>query len=168
MSTATDIRNTSKALIEKISKAKDNLDTQKKALKEMCAAIEKKIEDEAREKERQEQEEARIAYEAQRAAEEAAEAAKEETEKPAETAEKKAEEPERLAEKPVEKIAGKPAEKPAEKTAEKGEKAKQHPRADQRPGLKSEVRPDGGFRKPGGGYRISQAPPCAAQIPDAG
>ena len=82
MSKATDIRNTSKALIEKISKAKDNLDTQKKALKEMCAAIEKKIEDEAREKERQEQEEARIAYEAQRAAEEAAEAAKEEPEKP--------------------------------------------------------------------------------------
>lgn len=156
MSKATDIRNTSKALIEKISKAKDNLDTQKKALKEMCAAIEKKIEDEAREKERQEQEEARIAYEAQRAAEEAAEAAKEETEKPAETAEKKAEETERPAEKPVEKIAGKPAEKPAEKTAEKDEKAKQHPRADQRPGLKSEMRPDGGFRKPGGGYQNSR------------
>lgn len=81
MSKAADIKRASNELLEKIAKAQQTLEAQKKALMEKNSAILAKAEEERRAQQKAEQEQARAEYEAQRAREEAealAEAAKEE------------------------------------------------------------------------------------------
>lgn len=67
MSKAADIKRASNALLEKIAKAQQALEAQKKALMEKNSAILAKAEEERRAQQKAEQEQARAEYEAQRA-----------------------------------------------------------------------------------------------------
>ena len=71
MSKAADIKRASNALLEKIAKAQQALEAQKKTLMEKNSAILAKAEEERRAQQKAEQEQARAEYEAQRAREEA-------------------------------------------------------------------------------------------------
>ncbi len=134
MSKASEIFDSSKELLEKISQAKKVLEEQKNALNEKGNALKQAQDAKRKEQERLEQEQARIEYEKMRAEEEAKEIAKAEVEA------KKAEESKMQAEKAVqEKNAPKETENAKEKAFE-GKKPAQKEAFDKKS--------DGGFKKP--------------------
>lgn len=138
MSKASDIQNSSKALLEKISKAKTALDAQKKSLLEKSDAVNAKLEEAKKEQARQEQEKARLEYEAQRAQEEQAEIEKQEQ------AEKEAKNQEKAEKASEEKKTQDSDVKEPAKTAEKKTD-------DKKPENKQSE--DNGFKKPNSGYQ---------------
>ena len=140
MSKAADIKRASNALLEKIAKAQQALEAQKKALMEKNSAILAKAEEERRAQQKAEQEQARAEYEAQRAREEAealAEAAKEEAAQAAPVQEEPVAKP-KAEEKAPEAVPAAQTERPR----------KEAPKPEER-----------GFKRPSSGYQNNGARP---------